>query len=101
MSSLIERLKNEAPKQYDTENYKVWRNTVIDIAAHLYITSTPKMSVIDLENFLRHSEPDNTHLVNRIEVDDVIRRINLEKIRQEVICYPWPSSVRNDTNYSA
>jgi len=59
------------------------------------------MTIIALENFLRSIEPDNTQLVNRIEVDDVMRRINLEKIRQEIICYPWPSSVRNDTNYSA
>lgn len=58
------------------------------------------MTVVDLERFLRSTEPDNTQLINRIEVDDVMRRINLEKIRQEIICYPWPASVRNDTNYS-
>ncbi len=100
MISLMQRLKNEAPKQYDSENFRVWRNSVIDIAAHLYVTSTPRMSVVDLEHFLRSSEPDNIQLVNRIEVDDVMRRINLEKIRQEVTHYPWPASIRDDTNYS-
>lgn len=100
MTSLVQRLRKEAPKQYDSENFRVWRNAVIDIAAHLYVTSTPRMKVDDLERFLRESEPDNTLSVNRIEVDDVMRRINIEKIKREVIQYPWPASIRDDTNYS-